>query len=67
MKRSFSLVPKWCAWPVFLGLVAIAVGIFPGSHGAAEEGEANPLDSYATNLNEEAKAGNIDPLIGRMP
>ena len=34
---------------------------------AAEEGETNPLDSYATNLNEEAKAGNIDPLIGRMP
>jgi ATP-dependent Clp protease ATP-binding subunit ClpA len=34
---------------------------------ATEEGEANPLDSYATNLNEEAKAGNIDPLIGRMP
>ena len=32
-----------------------------------EAGEANPLDSYATNLNEEAKAGNIDPLIGRIP
>jgi ATP-dependent Clp protease ATP-binding subunit ClpA len=30
-----------------------------------EEPESNPLDSYATNLNEEAKAGNIDPLIGR--
>jgi hypothetical protein len=40
VKRSFSLVPKWCAWPVFLGLVAIAVGIFPGSHGAAEEDAA---------------------------
>ena len=31
----------------------------------AEEGEASPLDSYATNLNEEAAAGRIDPLIGR--
>lgn len=40
MKRSFSSLPKWCAWPVFLGLVAIAVGIFPGSHGAAEEDAA---------------------------
>ena len=34
---------------------------------AAEEGESNPLDSYATNLNEEAAAGRIDPLIGRIP
>lgn len=34
--------------------------------GAAEEGEANPLDSFATNLNEEAAAGHIDPLIGRI-
>lgn len=25
----------------------------------------SPLDSFATNLNEEAKAGRIDPLIGR--
>ncbi len=33
----------------------------------AEEGEGNPLDNFATNLNEEAKAGRIDPLIGRMP
>ncbi|MEM1402199.1 MAG: ATP-dependent Clp protease ATP-binding subunit ClpA [Pseudomonadota bacterium] len=32
---------------------------------AAEEGEANPLDSFATNLNEEAREGRIDPLIGR--
>ncbi|MFT5015111.1 MAG: ATP-dependent Clp protease ATP-binding subunit ClpA [Dinoroseobacter sp.] len=31
------------------------------------EAEANPLDSYSTNLNEEALAGNIDPLIGRIP
>jgi len=32
----------------------------------AEEGEASPLDTYATNLNEEAAAGHIDPLIGRI-
>jgi ATP-dependent Clp protease ATP-binding subunit ClpA len=31
------------------------------------EGEPNPLDSYATNLNQEAAEGRIDPLIGRMP
>lgn len=30
-----------------------------------EDGESNPLDSYSTNLNEEAKLGRIDPLIGR--
>ncbi len=35
--------------------------------GAGAEGEANPLDSFATNLNEEAEAGRIDPLIGRIP
>ena len=33
----------------------------------AEEGESNPLDSFATNLNAEAAAGHIDPLIGRVP
>lgn len=33
---------------------------------ALEEGEANPLDAFATNLNEEAQEGRIDPLIGRM-
>ena len=45
----------------------------PGEPGAAstgeagaEEGEANPLDSFTSNLNEEAAAGHIDPLIGRM-
>ncbi len=45
----------------------------PGEPGAAsggetvgEEGESNPLDSFATNLNKEAEAGNIDPLIGRL-
>jgi ATP-dependent Clp protease ATP-binding subunit ClpA len=31
--------------------------------GASEE--ASPLDSYATNLNEMARQGRIDPLIGR--
>jgi ATP-dependent Clp protease ATP-binding subunit ClpA len=34
--------------------------------GAMDDGEANPLDSFATNLNAEAAAGNIDPLIGRI-
>ncbi|MBX5482413.1 MAG: ATP-dependent Clp protease ATP-binding subunit ClpA [Myxococcaceae bacterium] len=36
--------------------------------GEGEEGEApakDPLKAYCTNLNEEAKAGRIDPLIGR--
>ena len=28
--------------------------------------EKRPLDAYATNLNAEAEAGNIDPLIGRL-
>ncbi|MEP0202545.1 MAG: ATP-dependent Clp protease ATP-binding subunit ClpA [Halioglobus sp.] len=35
--------------------------------GTVDEGESNPLDSFATNLNEEAAAGHIDPLIGRIP
>lgn len=35
--------------------------------GSGEEGESNPLDSFSTNLNEEAAAGRIDPLIGRIP
>jgi len=30
-----------------------------------EGGEASPLQSFATNLNEEARAGRIDPLVGR--
>jgi ATP-dependent Clp protease ATP-binding subunit ClpA len=34
-----------------------------GAEGAAEE--ASPLDSYASNLNELARQGRIDPLIGR--
>jgi ATP-dependent Clp protease ATP-binding subunit ClpA len=32
----------------------------------SEDGGANPLDSYSTNLNLEAEAGHIDPLIGRL-
>src|SRR5690554_2340415 len=33
---------------------------------AAEEGSSNrPLEAYATNLNEAARQGRIDPLIGR--
>jgi len=35
-----------------------------GTDGGQEE--SNPLDSYSTNLNEEAEAGRIDPLIGRL-
>jgi ATP-dependent Clp protease ATP-binding subunit ClpA len=38
-----------------------------GEEAVGEEGESNPLDSFATNLNEEASAGRIDPLIGRVP
>lgn len=30
------------------------------------EGERSPLETYATNLNEEAKSGRIDPLVGRL-
>lgn len=33
--------------------------------GAAADSSSNPLDSFATNLNEEAEQGRIDPLIGR--
>ncbi len=33
--------------------------------GEAREKPQNPLESFATNLNDEAKAGRIDPLIGR--
>ncbi|MGK0441449.1 MAG: ATP-dependent Clp protease ATP-binding subunit ClpA [Pseudohongiellaceae bacterium] len=32
---------------------------------AAVEQEDRPLDNYATNLNEEARLGHIDPLVGR--
>lgn len=31
----------------------------------ADESKKNPLDSFCTNLNEKAKAGKVDPLIGR--
>jgi ATP-dependent Clp protease ATP-binding subunit ClpA len=34
--------------------------------GNGGDGESNPLDSFATNLNNEALEGHIDPLIGRM-
>jgi len=30
-----------------------------------EGGQQNPLDAYATNLNEQAVQGRIDPLVGR--
>jgi ATP-dependent Clp protease ATP-binding subunit ClpA len=33
--------------------------------GGKEEGAPNALDSFAINLNEQARAGKIDPLIGR--
>ncbi len=33
--------------------------------GAGEEGGANPLEMYATNLNARAKMGLIDPLVDR--
>lgn len=36
-----------------------------GEEEAAEASDA-PLDTYATNLNEEARSGQIDPLIGRL-
>lgn len=37
------------------------------SMGEGGEPEANPLEQYATNLNEMAAKGKIDPLIGRAP
>ena len=30
-----------------------------------QDGEASPLQSFSTNLNDEARAGRIDPLVGR--
>jgi ATP-dependent Clp protease ATP-binding subunit ClpA len=33
--------------------------------GGAEGAASNPLDSFATNLNESAENGRIDPLVGR--
>jgi len=42
-------------------------GVAPSleDEGAAENTSKSPLDSYATNLNELARQGHIDPLIGR--
>ena len=42
-------------------------GIPEGEEEAAvgEGNNQSPLEAYATNLNEEAKAGRIDPLVGR--
>ncbi|ROR32617.1 ATP-dependent Clp protease ATP-binding subunit ClpA [Inmirania thermothiophila] len=36
-----------------------------GDEEGASEGAARPLEQYATNLNELARQGKIDPLIGR--
>ena len=37
-----------------------------GEEEAGAEGQSqSPLEAFATNLNEEAKAGRIDPLVGR--
>ncbi|WP_444894066.1 ATP-dependent Clp protease ATP-binding subunit ClpA [Microbulbifer sp. TRSA001] len=35
--------------------------------GGSEPGGSDPLESYATNLNQEAILGRIDPLVGRAP
>ncbi|MGL6159216.1 ATP-dependent Clp protease ATP-binding subunit ClpA [Microbulbifer sp.] len=35
--------------------------------GGVEPGGSDPLESYATNLNQEAILGRIDPLVGRGP
>ena len=37
----------------------------PAQEDEAEEAPADPLAAYAVNLNERARAGEIDPLIGR--
>jgi ATP-dependent Clp protease ATP-binding subunit ClpA len=36
-----------------------------GEEGGEESSQNNPLENYATNLNEQAVLGRIDPLIGR--
>jgi ATP-dependent Clp protease ATP-binding subunit ClpA len=33
--------------------------------GIAESGSRSPLESFASNLNEQARSGRIDPLVGR--
>jgi len=38
---------------------------FSAEQVGAEPVESSPLEKYATNLNEEARLGKIDPLIGR--
>jgi len=46
-----------------------AAGALPGAapdEEATEESEKDPLESYAVNLNERARRGLIDPLIGRQ-
>ncbi len=42
-----------------------AVGDAGGRGGRGRRPQKNPLKAYTTNLNDEAKAGRIDPLIGR--
>ncbi len=37
----------------------------PAEEGLEEGSGSKPLDAYATNLNEQARQGRIDPLIGR--
>jgi ATP-dependent Clp protease ATP-binding subunit ClpA len=46
-----------------------AAGALPGAEpdeGSAEEAGKDPLASYAVNLNERARRGLIDPLVGRQ-
>ena len=45
------------------GEVPAGTGMAEGEDG--QEGETTPLDAYATNLNEQARKGLIDPLVGR--
>lgn len=40
-------------------------GTTPESDEAESSGSANPLEKFAANLNESARRGKIDPLIGR--
>ena len=42
-----------------------AVGSENSEEAASESGGSSPLESFATNLNELARNGRIDPLIGR--
>src|ERR1700747_1880236 len=53
------------------GVAKIGQDAAPSSPEASKEGEGgeeprgNPLTEFASNLNEQARAGKIDPLIGR--